>query len=100
MDLGERMGQAKACQEHLGAGATAYFERAIFHAENCDPCLDALIEIAGARGSSGLRAAWRKLDGCKLHLVMVHDPVQSRAVFLARNYPCCLRELAQAALKM
>lgn len=100
MDLAEKMDQAKACQGHVGTSATAYFGRAVFHAEYCDACLDALIDVTEGRASAELRGTWRKQDGCKLHLVLVRDPVQSRALFLARNYPCCLRELAQSVPKI
>jgi hypothetical protein len=97
MDVAAEIDQSKACQSHLGSGPTPYFDRAIFHAEYCDSCLDIVIEMTGSKANQEVRAAWRKLDGCKLHLVLVRDPVQSRAIFLARNYPCCLWELAQAA---
>lgn len=89
------MDQAKACERHLGTGPTAYFDRAIFHAEYCDLCLDIVISVTGRAGGEGVREAWRTLDGCKLHLTLCRDLVQSRALFLARNYPCCLRELTK-----
>jgi hypothetical protein len=97
MDVAAKMDQAKACESHLGSGPTPYFDRGIFHAEYCDACLDIVIETTGLKANREARAALRKLDGCKLHLELVWDPVQSRAIFLARNYPCCLRELARTA---
>lgn len=87
------MGHANACENHLGKGPSRYFDRAIFHAEYCDLCLDIVIATIGLVGADVLRREWRMKDGCKLHLQLVRDVAESRAVFLARNYPCCLREL-------